>query len=93
MTKILSIGIKTYILDDPFSFLEVQPAMPVFMGYERDIFRRIARRGCAAMVPIANITAGVLLANSKFPSASIAFTVALGLAFMLAHLERTPNPA
>lgn len=67
--------------------------MPVFMGFERDIFRRIARRGCAAMVPIANIAAGVLLANSKFPSASIAFTIALGLAFALSRLERTLNPA
>ncbi len=67
--------------------------MPVLMGCKRDIFRRIARRACAAMVPIANIAAGVLLANSKFPSATIAFSVALGLAFVLAHLERTANPA
>lgn len=67
--------------------------MPVFMGYESDVFRRIARRGCLAMVPIANIAAGVLLANGKFPSASIAFAIALGLSFALAYLERSPRPA
>lgn len=67
--------------------------MPVFMGYEREIFCRIARRGCLAMVPIANIAAGVLLANSKFPSASIAFAIALGLSFALALLERDATPA
>lgn len=62
--------------------------MPMFMGLERDDVLHFARRGCTAMVPIANIAAGVLLANSKFPGASLAFAVAMALSFAVARIER-----
>lgn len=62
--------------------------MPMFMGWEREDVLRAARRGCTAMVPIANIAAGVLVANSKFPGASIAFTIVIALSFVVSRIER-----